>query len=310
MKTSRLGRGLEALLGQHEEPADTSQQALEIPVAKVRPNPNQPRLAFDEEALSELVESVNRNGVLQPIIVRAAEDGYELIAGERRWRAAVQAGLANIPAIIRAATDNESLELSLVENIQREDLNPIEQAKAYKSLIERFALTQEEAAARLGKKRPSIANILRLLDLPQEIQDAVSRGTLSMGHARAVLALPERAEQLRLAARIQRDDLSVRQTEQLVNDRIGRGRAEHPEHGPKSPHIADLEAKLRESLATRVTILAHKHDTAGRIIIDFFTRDDFQRLLERLLPAPTAPPAEEAPEPPQQPPPTVMPPVA
>jgi len=284
MKTSHLGRGLEALLAQRDKPADAPQQPSEIPIASVRPNPNQPRLAFDEEALNELVESVNRNGVLQPIIVRAVEDGYELIAGERRWRAAVQAGLPTIPAIVRAATDNESLELSLVENIQRENLNPIEQAKAYKSLIERFALTQEEAAARLGKKRPSIANILRLLDLPQEIQDAVSRGTLSMGHARAILALPDRSEQLRLAARIQRDDLSVRQTEQLVNDRL-RPRPQPPEQTPKPPHIADLEARLREALATRVTILAHRHDNAGRIIIDFFTRDDFQRLLERLLPS-------------------------
>jgi len=304
MKSSHLGRGLEALLGQHDDPAASSQQTLEIPVSKVRANPNQPRLDFDEEALTELVESVNRNGVIQPIIVRAVEDGYELIAGERRWRAAVQAGLANIPAIIRAATDNESLELSLVENIQREDLNPIEQAKAYKSLIERLALTQEEAASRIGKKRSSIANILRLLDLPQEIQDAVSRGTLSMGHARALLAIPERAEQLRLAARIQRDDLSVRQTEQLVNDRLRRGRTPRPEHAPKPPHIADLEGKLREALATRVTILAHKHDSAGRIIIDFFTRDDFQRLLEQLLPEP---PILEAQEPSQPPPPQAAP---
>jgi len=284
VKSSHLGRGLDDLLGQPDQSHEAGQRTLEVPVSKVRPNPNQPRLAFNEDTLTELVDSVARNGVLQPIIVRELEDGYELIAGERRWRAAVQAGLATIPAIVRQATDNESLELSLVENIQREDLNPIEQAKAYKNLIERFALTQEEAAARLGKKRPSVANILRLLDLPQDIQDAVSRGTLSMGHARALLGLPERAEQLRLAARIQRDDLSVRQTEQLVNDRVRR-RGTPTERGPKPPHIADLEAKLREALATRVTILPHKHDSAGRIVIDFFTRDDFQRLLERLLPA-------------------------
>lgn len=293
MKSSHLGRGLEALLGHPEETPGAGQQALEVPVSKVRPNPNQPRQEFDQEALGELVESVTRNGVLQPIIVREIEDGYELIAGERRWRAACQAGLPTIPAIVRPATENESLELSLIENIQREDLNPIEQAKAYKNLIERFALTQEEAAARLGKKRPSVANILRLLDLPQDIQDAVSRGTLSMGHARALLPLPERAEQLRLAARIQRDDLSVRQTEQLVNDRLRRNRTSPSPAEPKPPHITDLESRLREALATRVTLLPHKHDDGGRIIIDFFTKDDFQRLLERLAPPP--PPSQPAP---------------
>lgn len=290
MKTSRLGRGLDALLGQPEATQEEAQRTLEIPVNKVRPNPNQPRQEFDQEALSELVESITRNGVLQPIIVRAVGDEYELIAGERRWRAACQAGLTHIPAIVRPATENESLELSLIENIQRENLNPIEQAKAYKNLIERLALTQEEAAARLGKKRSSIANILRLLDLPQEIQDAVSRGTLSMGHARALLALPDRAEQLRLAARIQRDDLSVRQTEHLVNDRLRRSRPSARSAESKPSHIVDLEARLREALATRVTIHQHKHDEGGRIVIDFFTKDDFARLFERLAPSPPLPP--------------------
>lgn len=297
-KSSHLGRGLDALLGRPAEAPPASQQTLDVPVAKVRPNPNQPRQDFDPEALGELVESVSRNGVLQPIIVRAAGDGYELIAGERRLRAAVQAGLATIPAILRPATDNESLELSLVENIQRENLNPMEQAKAYKNLIERFALTQEEAASRLGKKRSSVANILRLLDLPQDIQQAVSRGTLSMGHARALLGLADRAEQLRLAARIQRDDLSVRQTEQLVADRLRRARPAEAPTGPKPPHVADLEGKLREALATRVTILPHKHDEGGRIVVDFFTADDFHRILERLLPPPPAPSPAPAPAPP------------
>jgi len=283
--SSRLGRGLDALLGRPEEAPVVGPQTLEIPVGKVKPNPNQPRSEFDEEALAELVESITRNGVLQPIIVRATDDGYELIAGERRWRAALQAGFPTVPAIVRHATDNESLELSLIENIQRQDLNPIEQAKAYKNLIERFSLTQEEAAARLGKKRSSVANTLRLLDLPQAIQDAVSRGTLTMGHARALLALPDRGEQLRLVARIQRDDLSVRQTEQLVSDRLRRARPRRTTPEPKPPHIADLEGKLREALATRVTILPHKNDDGGRIVIDFFTKDDFQRLLEHLLPA-------------------------
>ncbi|MBM4036395.1 MAG: ParB/RepB/Spo0J family partition protein [Planctomycetes bacterium] len=283
MKSSHLGRGLESLLAPPAEPQQPQSQTLEIPVAQVRPNPSQPRQAFDEEALAELADSITRNGILQPIIVRAQGEGYELIAGERRWRAAIRAGLPTIPAIVRQATENQSLELALIENIHRQDLNPIEQAHAYKEFIERLALTQEEAAARLGKKRPSVANILRLLDLPQQIQDAVSRGTLTMGHARALLALPDRVEQLRLAARVERDDLSVRQTEQLVNDRLRRTRPPTAQEHPKATHIADLEAKLREALATRVTILTHIHDQAGRIVIDFFTSDDFQRILERLL---------------------------
>ena len=291
MKTSRLGRGLDSLLRRSADQEPSTKTIVEIPVSKVHRNPNQPRQDFDPDALAELVESVSRNGILQPIIVRPDEEGYELIAGERRWRAAVQAGMTTIPAIVRPATDNESLELSLVENIQRQDLNPIEQAKAYKELIERFALTQEEAAARLGKKRSSIANILRLLDLPQDIQDDVSRGTLSMGHARALLALPDAAEQRRLAARVKKEDLSVRQTERLVNDRLRRRR---PTRTPdaKAAHILDLERQLREALGTRVTIAQHKHDHSGRIVIDYYSRDDFDRILDHILRRQPPPPAE------------------
>lgn len=282
MKTSRLGRGLDSLLGPSAEPEPAGKTVVEIPVSRVHPNPSQPRQEFDPDALAELADSVSRNGILQPIIVRPDADGYELIAGERRWRAAVQAGMTTIPAIVRPASDNESLELSLIENIQRQDLNPIEQARAYKELIERFALTQEEAAARLGKKRPSVANLLRLLDLPQDIQADVSRGTLSMGHARALLALPDAPEQRRLAARVKKDDLSVRQTERLVNDRLRRRR---PSRQPdaKATHILDLERQLRESLGTRVTIAQHKHDHSGRIVVDYFSRDDFDRILDHIL---------------------------
>ena len=291
MEPSRLGRGLDAILGGVAEAPAPGQRILDLPVRDIHPNPNQPRADFDPDALAELAESIRRNGVLQPIIVRSGDDGYQLIAGERRWRAAVQAGLPAIPAIIRTATDNESLELALIENIQRQDLNPIEQARAYKDLIERFALTQEEAASRLGKKRSSIANLLRLLDLPQDIQDAVSRGTLTMGHARALLGLTDRAEMRRLSARIQRDDLSVRMTERIVADRLRRAKPTRSPDGPKAPHIVDLEAKLRTSLGTRVTISHNKNLKKGRIVIDFFSDDDFHRLLEHLLPAP---PSEEA----------------
>jgi len=281
--SSRLGKGLDALLGRPQDQEPEGRRILAIPIHEVHPNPSQPRTDFDPDALAELVESITRNGVIQPIIVRSTEQGYELIAGERRWRSATQAGLATIPAIVRDASDNESLELSIIENIQRQDLNPIEEAKAYKELIERFALTQDEAAARLGKKRSSVANLLRLLDLPQDIQDSVSRGTLSMGHARALLGLPDRAEQRRLATRVQKDDLSVRQTERLVSDRIRRKRPTRSARGAKPPHIVDLEAQLRTVLGTRVSIEPRKNEKSGKLVIDYFSKDDFQRVLEHLL---------------------------
>jgi ParB family chromosome partitioning protein len=294
MKPSRLGRGLEALLGHAKEEQPQGSQILDLAVSQIHPNPNQPRQDFDPVALGELVESIHRNGILQPVIVRADADGYQLIAGERRWRAAMQAGLATVPAIVRTATDNETLELALVENIQRQDLNPIEQARAYKELIERFGLTQEEASSRLGKNRSSIANMLRLLDLPQDIQDAVSRGTLSMGHARALLGLSDRNEQRRLATRVQADDLSVRQTERLVADRLRRSRATPAPDGPRPAHLTDLERQLREALGTRVTIIQHKNSSTGRISIDFFSHDDFQRVLACIV-GPKSPPQSPPP---------------
>ncbi len=285
MKSSRLGRGFDALLGRNEQQEPEDQRVLEIPIADIQPNPDQPRQDMDPESLGELVGSITRNGVLQPVIVRQAEGGYQLIAGERRWRAAQQAGFNTIPAIVRSVSDNESLELALVENIQRRDLNPMEQAHAYKELIERFGLTQEEAAERLGKKRSSIANTLRLLDLPQDIQDAVSRGTLSMGHARALLSLPNRGEQRRLAARVQRDELSVRQTERLVSQQLKKAekKTTRDDKGQdKPPHILDLEAKLRVALGTRVTINQGQRGR-GKMVIDFFSDDDFQRVLGVIL---------------------------
>ena len=296
MKPSQLGRGLESLLGRAQTEQSQSSQVLDLPVSQIHPNPNQPRQDFDAAALGELVESVQRNGILQPVIVRADAEGYQLIAGERRWRAAMQAGLATVPALLRSATDNETLELALIENIQRQNLNPIEQARAYKDLIERFGLTQEEASARLGKNRSSIANMLRLLDLPQDIQDAVSRGTISMGHAHALLGLADRTEQRTLAARIQEEDLSVRQTERLVADRLRRTRPAPAPEGPRPAHLTDLERQFREALGTRVTIVQHRNSSSGRISIDFFSQDDFQRVLTRIVgpqnPPDPAPPAQ------------------
>jgi len=290
MKASRLGRGFDALIRRTSDDTPQEQKVIEVPVADIHPNPNQPRQDFDPESLSELVGSITRNGILQPILVRADAHGYQLIAGERRWRAAQQAGFATIPVIIRPASDNESLELALIENIQRKDLNPIEQAHAYKDLIERFGITQEEAAERLGKKRSSIANILRLLDLPHDIQESVSRGTLTMGHARALLALPDRSDQRHLAERVARDELSVRQTEQLVAKHLSRASKTSAVQEQKPPHILDLEGKLRHALGTRVAIIQKRSDR-GQIVIDFFSDDDFQRVLGIVLRAATDQPA-------------------
>jgi ParB family transcriptional regulator, chromosome partitioning protein len=292
MKGSRLGRSFDALLHRTSEEAPEEQKIVEIPVTDVHPNPNQPRQDFDPESLAELVGSITRNGILQPILVRPDAHGYQIIAGERRWRAAQQAGFATVPTILRPASDNESLELALIENIQRRDLNPIEQAHAYKDLIERFGITQEDAAERLGKKRSSIANILRLLDLPQDIQDSVSRGTLSMGHARALLALPDRSDQRRLAGRIVREELSVRQTERLIASQLSKSAKTPGTEPQKPPHILDLEAKLRHALGTRVSILQSKTDR-GHIVIDFFSNDDFQRVLGIVLASAPPPPVPQ-----------------
>ena len=246
-------------------------------------NPRQPRTAFAERELSELAESVRAVGILQPLVVRRTADGYELIAGERRLRAAKMAGLESVPIVERAASDDDLLTLALVENLQREDLNPIEKAKGFKELIERYGLTQEAAAKRLGKDRSTIANFIRLLDLPEAVQHVVSRGTISMGHARALLGIPQPSMQQALALRIEEEGLSVREIERIAADRRG---AEHkptrskPAPVTKDAHIRDLEDRARQRLGTQVAI-EHK-DGRGRMIISFFSDDDFQRVLEVL----------------------------
>src|SRR5216117_2222092 len=213
MNRRGLGRGLGALLS---ATPGTDDVLIEIPVDQVEANPDQPRKSFSSEALEELIASIRASGVIQPIIVRRYGDGFQLIAGERRWRAARQAGLERIPAIVRDATDAQSIEIALVENLLREDLNPIETAQAYQKLLAEFAWTQEELAQRIGKDRTSIANSLRLLRLPEEIQTDLRSGRLTMGHARALLALPTVSEQLQLRDEILAHDWSVRTTEDSI----------------------------------------------------------------------------------------------
>jgi ParB family chromosome partitioning protein len=271
-----LGRGLGALLGPAasptpEAPARTQDLAMDSIIA----NANQPRKSFDNAALHELAESLKRTGVLQPIVVRRYGQQFQIVVGERRWRAAQMAGLMRIPAVIREATDAQTLELALVENLLREDLNPMEEAEAYQRLLTEFAWTQEELGQRVGKDRSSVANCLRLLKLPELIQADLRAGRLTMGHARALLSLPSPADQLKLREEILAHSWSVRTTEEgvqrkqrLAPRRIGR----------RSADLAALEDSLRQALATRVRLVGN--DRAGRIEIVYTSAEDLERLTE------------------------------
>ena len=280
MNRRGLGRGLGALLSATPAADDV---LIEIPVDQIEANPAQPRKSFSPEALEELVTSIRASGVIQPVIVRHRGPGYQLIAGERRWRAARQAGLERIPAIVRDATDAESLELALVENLLREDLNPIDEAEAYEKLLGQFGWTQEELAGRIGRDRSSIANPLRLLRLPEEIQADLRGGRLTMGHARALLALTNPADQLRLRDDILAHAWSVRATEDSIRalEEAARPRGAAPRTGRRrSPELAALEAGLQRALMTRVRIVGSERK--GKIEVVYATGEELDRLTELL----------------------------
>lgn len=304
-KRPHLGRGLEALLGSSasipaasssvqqtqnaadqtlEFPPDTGMRMsqLDVPVSKIKANPYQPRTIWKEDQLSELTQSIRENGVIQPIIVRKNGENFEIIAGERRFRAAVQAGLETIPAISRTATDEEMLELALVENIHRTDLNAIERAKAYKKFIQTFSLNQTEAAQKLGEDRTVISNYMRLLDLPQDMQNMLIEEQLSMGHARALLALPSDELRRKLANRAMAGRLSVREIERLVRKYLENTQETRPEKKERESYIIDLENKLQAILGTKVSIEPKKKGNRGRIIIDYYSLDEFDRLTEKM----------------------------
>ena len=253
-----------------------------VPIDAISPNPYQARAVWDEQELAALAESVRANGIIQPIIVRPAGTGYQLIAGERRFRAAKLASMTSVPALVRQATDEQLHEWALVENIHRVDLNPIERAKAYRDYLSTFSLTQAEAAERLGEGRSVIANYLRLLDLPQEIKQMLAESRLSMGHARAILALPTDELRRKLANRAMAGRLSVREVERLVRRYLAGTSQPTPAPRSKPPHILDLENKLASQLGTRVSIETRKNGQRGRIIIEFYSLDEFDGMMERL----------------------------
>jgi ParB family chromosome partitioning protein len=248
---------------------------VELPIDSISPNPQQPRKDFDDKALQELSASLKQSGVLQPVVVRRLGDGYQLVVGERRWRAAKLAGITRIPAVVREASDAESLELALVENLLREDLNPMEEAEAYQRLLAEFAWTQEELAQRVARDRSSIANCLRLLKLPDVIQADLRGGRLTMGHARALLSLDSLAEQLRLREEILTHSWSVRATEQGVQ-----AKRMQPTRRllRRSAELAAVEDALRVALATRVRIVGSER--AGRIEVSYSSREELDRLTE------------------------------
>ena len=277
-----LGRGLAALIPQRA--ATMGGGSIEIPLARIRENPRQPRLRMDDAALEGLAESVRQHGVIQPILVTETIDGYTLVAGERRVRAARLAGLERIPAIVRQLADRQQLELALVENLQREDLDPMEAAHAYRQLMDEFSFTQEDLATRVGRARSTVANTLRLLDLHPAVQEAIAAALLSEGHARALGGLPTES-QGPAAATVIADDLSVRQTEELVRRlREPRGdRVETSKAGP-DPDVERVEEDLRRSLGTKVRLT--RTSRGGRIVIEFFGDDELARLYQRLVGGP------------------------
>jgi ParB family chromosome partitioning protein len=285
MNRKALGRGLSALLGEEKEKAE-SEGFLEIDLDLIEPNSEQPRTRFTEENLEELAQSIRANGVVQPIVVRKKGSSYELIAGERRWRASQKVGLQKIPAVVREVADDKLLELALIENIQRQELNAIEEAKAYKKLTETIGLTQEMVAERVGKNRTFITNYMRLLKLPDDIQHLVSEEKISAGHARALLTIDNSELQRQVARNIMEMSLSVRETEKAVK-RVVRGASKTVEKKKVkpalNPNMKAAEVKLRRHFGTQVKIMPDGRGTGGRIEVEYYSDADLDRIFQLML---------------------------
>ncbi len=273
MERKALGRGLGALIPTRS--GDSAEQNI-VRISSIKPNPFQPREVFAEEAIAELAESIRRKGVLQPLLVRKSGGGYELIAGERRFRAAQKAGLTEVPVVIRDANDDELLEIALIENIQRENLNPLEEARAYRRLIDEFALTQEQVADKVAKDRSTVANTLRLLQLPDEVKEEIARGNLSAGHARNLVNLGSAAEQVAMARDVVSRGLNVRDTEHLVRS--------HRRRDVDADQRA-LEERLSRSLGTKVRVHLRR-DGRGRLEVQFYSLAELNGLVDRLTETP------------------------
>lgn len=258
-----------------ERPSASNDKIWHIPPAEIIPNPQQPRRVFNEEELSELTESIREHGILQPLVVSERKDGtYELIAGERRWRASRRVGLATVPAIVRTTTDHEKLELAIIENVQRVDLTPIDEAFSYQRLHDEFGLTMEQIAERVSKSRPHVSNMIRLLDLPDEAKDALGQGKITMGKARALLSLSTERERLDVLRSMLGEGMTTRQVEAAVQGRMNRG----PK--PKAADVQYLESELRTTLGTKVTIT--KRGEKGTIVIDFYSNEELENLVARM----------------------------
>jgi ParB family chromosome partitioning protein len=274
-----LGKGLQAFFPDHTE--DSQDKVEQISVSELRSNPYQPRKTFSEEAITELADSIEQHGILQPIIARKSIKGYEIVVGERRFRAAQKAGLTEVPVVVKDLDEQKMMELALIENLQREDLNPIEEAIAYEKLMEHLSITQEQLAVRLGKSRPHIANHVRLLNLPKVVQQFISEGKLSMGHGRALLGLKEKQNLSALIEKIFKEKLSVRQVEEMVNHLNERvPRETKRKKVSLSPFLKERQDALRTRLGTSVAIKPGKKK--GKIEIDYFSEDDLERIIQLL----------------------------
>ena len=281
-----LGRGLDALIptAPAVEAHDQSKAVPSghtVPVDQIKPSPFQPRRNFDDGKISELAASISEQGLIQPLVIRRLPTGFELIAGERRWRAAIKAGLTEVPVIIREATDTEALQLALVENLQREDLNPVEEAAGYQRLQQEFQWTQEEMADRIGKSRPAIANSLRLLTLPQEVQQELAGGNLPAGQARALLGLPNETLIVAACREVIRKGLSTRETEKLVRV-MKLGRRRRSDVTPEDPNIRSVVEEMQRALGTKVRLMPKGKTAKGKIEIEYYSLTDLDRILQKI----------------------------